>query len=185
MAHHWDASVAPIRVFLQKAGASFLTEDVTAIGADDPVVARLKGGEAMLIYPEESYHTFRNRYTVFRFSPHVARYAELSGVPIVPLAVIGAEEAAACLMGYKRPGVPLHFSLPLPPILPIKITLQFGAPVRYGELVDAAPQGLAGPRLWQFAADQLQERMLALMMPHRPRQARLSNQRYIDHRGWW
>ncbi len=183
--HHWDASVAPIRMFLKKAGASFLTEDVMDIGADDPVVERLKGGAAMLIYPEESYHTFRNRYTVFKFSPHVARYAELSGAPIVPVAVIGAEEAAACLFGYKKPGVPLHFSPPLPPILPFKITLQFGAPVSYGQLIDDAPQGLAEPELWQFAADRLQLRMLSLMMPHRPSRARLSDIRYIDYRGWW
>lgn len=185
IAHHWDATVAPLRIFLEKAGASFLSPDVTAIGVGDPVVARLKNGEAMAIYPEESYHTFRNRYTVFRFSPHVARYAELSGAPIVPVAVIGAEEAAACLAGYKKPGVPLHISLPLPPILPLKITLQFGEPVGYGALIEGAPHGLARPALWQYAADVLQERMLALMTPHRPGRARASDVRYIDHRGWW
>jgi len=185
IAHHWDASIAPIRSFLEKSGAEFLTKDVMVIGTGDPVVARLRSGEAMLVYPEESYHTFRNRYTVFRFSPHVARYAELSGAPIVPIAVIGAEEAAPCLFGYKKQGVPLHISLPLPPVLPLKITLQFSAPVSYSELIKRAPRGLPKPELWQFAADQLQLLMLDLMMLHRPNRARLSDVRYIDHRGWW
>ena len=181
--HYWDASVAPIRGFFNMVDATYIKKEVTEIEAEDEPVTFLKDGKAVLMYPEESYHTFKNRYTTFKFSPHIARYAELSGAPIVPVAMIGVEEAAPCFFGYKKSGVPLHFT-PLGLVLPFTVRAEFGSPVTYAELIEGAPEDLTDEERWQYAADRLQEQMHALVTMHKPKRAKMSDQRYIEHKGW-
>ena len=184
IAHYWDASVTVVRKFLEKVDAVFLQKDPKDITEDDPAVELLKADGLTLIYPEESYHTFWNRYTTFRFAPHSVRYAELSGAPIVPVALIGVEEAAPCLLGYKKKGVPLHFSFLPPLILPLSIKVVFGEPISADSLLSDAPPELSDEERWQFGADKLQRLMHQLVEPHRPKHARLSDDFYIDYSGF-
>lgn len=184
IAHHWDASIKPIKKILDQLDVLYLDEHLADISTESPVVKALRTGAIACQYPEESYHSFWRRYTVHRLSPHILKYAQLAGVPIVPTAMIGVEEAAPCLLGYKPQGVPLHVSLLPPLILPLKVRVLLGAPLSFEELTGVDPGQTVSPEVLQHGADRLQLHMLALLKTHRPR-ARASQLRYIDHRGWW
>ena len=184
IAHHWDAKIKPIRKILDQLDALYLDEHLKDISPDSLVVQALRSGAIACQYPEESYHSFWRRYTVHRFSPHILKYAQLARVPIVPTAMIGVEEAAPCLLGYKLPGVPLHIPLLPPLILPLKVRILLGAPTSFEALTGADPGQPASAELLQQGADRLQSQMLTLIQRYRP-QAKASQQRYIDHCGWW
>lgn len=179
IAHHWDASVRPIKAMLDLVDCSFLDVCEEDIHANCEVVQRLKAGDQMCIYPEESYHSFRHRYTLFQFSPQVIRYARAANVPIVPTAVVGVEEAAPVFLGFKPTEVPLHIPLHLPLILPAKVTLAFGEPVTVAEL----QADLVAPVTDEALADALRQRVAALLGQYRD--CKLSDERYIERRSWF
>ncbi|ARU55133.1 hypothetical protein OLMES_1047 [Oleiphilus messinensis] len=160
IAHHWDAKVPLMKQALDLLDCQFMEANVMAITAADNICIGLKQGQLHCIYPEESYHTFRDRYTLFKFSGHGVRYAELANVPIIPCAVIGAEEAAPILFGPKLPNVPLHIPLHLPLILPFKVTVVFGQPV-------SAQQLLEDHGDYSVAAHTLREHVFDLITPYR------------------
>lgn len=178
IAHHWDASVRPIKAMLDLVDCSFLDACEDDIHEHCEVVQRLRAGDQMCIYPEESYHSFRHRYTLFQFSPQVIRYARAADVPIVPTAVVGVEEAAPVFLGFKPAEVPLHIPLHLPLILPVKVTLAFGEPVIVSQLQQSVP----GPATDEALADQLRQRVAALLSQYR--ECKLSDERYIHRRSW-
>lgn len=181
IAHYWDARKALLRAPLEQAGCEFLDADLSSIHANNAIVQSLKNGKLLCIYPEESYHSFRSRYTLFRFSPHVMQYAQLSGVPIVPVSIIGAEEAAATLVGLKMAGVPLHIPLLPPIILPFQVTVEFGEPVYFEDLVlgDAHESS----EQLQLGADRL--RQLHFNTISQYRRCKLSDLRYLEEKAWW
>ncbi|MBF0236588.1 MAG: 1-acyl-sn-glycerol-3-phosphate acyltransferase, partial [SAR324 cluster bacterium] len=123
IAHHWDGTIKPMRVMLESVGSYFLAPTLDEINENDPVVVGLKQGKAMCQFPEESYHTFRNRYTLYQFSGQVIKYSHLANTPIIPTAVIGAEEAAPTFWGPKIKGIPWHIPMHPPIYLPLPITI--------------------------------------------------------------
>ena len=162
---------------------SFLDERLEAITADSEVINRLQAGEQMCIYPEESYHSFRERYTLFKFSPHVAKYAAVAKVPIIPIAVIGAEEAAPTLFGLKKAAVPLHIPFHPPLILPVKITLVIGKPIA----VDVSDQLNAGADSadagYEAAAEQIRQSLFEMIGHYR--NCSLKDEKYIERSSWF
>lgn len=102
----------------------------------------LNDGEAILVFPEGVRgisKPFSRRYQLQRFGSGFMRLALETRAPIVPIAVIGAEEQApavnvkalARLLG--APAFPL---MPIPPFfpvlpLPVKYRLYFGEPLRF------------------------------------------------------
>ncbi len=102
----------------------------------------LDDGEAILVFPEGSRGVskpFSRRYQLERFGLGFMRLALATGTPIVPVAVIGAEEQApavnikplARLLGTPAfPVVPYPPFFPLLP-LPTRYRLWFGPPMRF------------------------------------------------------
>ncbi|PCJ41662.1 MAG: hypothetical protein COA99_08725 [Moraxellaceae bacterium] len=184
VAHHWDAKISVMRGLLENLECGFLDEHTGDICEDSSVVSAAKSGKLMCIYPEESYHTFRDRYTLFKFSPHVAKYADVAQVPIIPITIIGAEEAAATFFGPKLKSVPLHIPLHPPLILPFKITIDIGKPCSYEELIsDAANITANREENYALAADQLRMKMYQTMSQYR--RCKLSEEQYIDRAAWF
>jgi 1-acyl-sn-glycerol-3-phosphate acyltransferase len=183
IAHDWDSTVGWMRWFLQHVDACFLDRTLDDITAESDAVQRLARGELMAVFPEESYHTWRDRYTLFRFSPHVLRYADLAGAPILPCATIGIEEAAATLVGWKRRSKPLHLPYVPPLVVPARVTLEIGAPV--------TPRSLArmpADRRWRDedyaeGARVLRDAVQGLIRRHR--ECRVSDVAYNDERRWF
>ena len=192
IAHHWDATVPAIKAMLDLVDCSFLDTCDHDIHEHCEVVQRLKAGEQMCIYPEESYHTFRDRYTLFQFSPQVIRYARAAGVPVVPIAIIGVEEAAPTFFGLKKAEVPLHIPLHPPLILPTKVTIEIGEALTVEDLQSGfARAGVTGEALLreetmvseEAMADALRQRLAAMMAVYRP--CRCSDEKYIHRRSWF
>ncbi|MBV1920574.1 MAG: 1-acyl-sn-glycerol-3-phosphate acyltransferase [Pseudomonadales bacterium] len=184
VAHHWDAKLRFMRLFLENFGCGFLDEHVCDICESGSVVKGVQSGKLMCIYPEESYHSFRHRYTLFKFSAHVVKYADLAKVPIIPITIIGAEEAAATFFGPKLKKVPLHIPLHPPIILPFKVTIDIGKPCFYEELLPSDTETLMGKdECYTQAAEQLRKHMFSTMSQYRT--CRLSDEKYIDRHAWY
>ena len=150
------------------------------VNRDDAAVDRARRGSLVCHFAEQAYHTFRRRYTVYRFAPQTLAYSRLAQVPVVPTAVVGVEEAAATLAGFKRAGMPFHFPVVPPIVLPIKVIVEFGAPLSASELTDnSTDDAFAG----RAAARRLQDAVAALLA--KQRRVRTSDEDYLQHAGWW
>lgn len=184
VAHHWDAKIGVMRRLLESMECGFLDEDTCDIDESCSVVQGVRSGKLMCVYPEESYHSFRHRYTMFAFSPHVVKYAAIAKVPVVPITVIGAEEAAATFFGLKLKSVPLHIPLHPPLVLPFKVTVEIGKPIRYHDLLPrGAEQAMDESACYEVAAQQLRNTMYSTMSKYR--ECSLSDEKYIDRQAWF
>src|SRR5438270_12480937 len=100
----------------------------------------LEDEEAILVFPEGAKgisKPFTQRYQLQEFGNGFMRLALETGTPIVPIAVVGAEEQAPAFFDFKAaarligfPALPITPTLlPLP--LPVKYHLWFGAPMKF------------------------------------------------------
>jgi len=143
----------------------------------------LAGDQAVLLFPEGRQalaKPYRNRYRLAGFGPGTfARVAIETGAPVVPVAVIGAEESQpvlARLDGVGRllglPTVPLTATFPwlglagLVP-LPSKWTIHFGEPLDVA--ASHAPRKAARTDVVGRVRDQVRERLQALVTEGRRR----------------
>jgi len=98
----------------------------------------LRGGAAVLTFPEGAQalaRPFRDRYRMAPFGRGFVHVALEAGVPIVPVAVIGAEEEAPLLANpawlrrlLRMPVAPITPTLFVP--LPVRYRIHFGTPLR-------------------------------------------------------
>jgi len=102
----------------------------------------LAADEAVLVFPEGARgisKPFSKRYQLADFGSGFMRLALEAGAPIVPVAVIGAEEQAPAMNAKilaKLFGVPSFPIVPYPPFvaavpLPVKYRVYFGEPMRF------------------------------------------------------
>ncbi len=127
--------IGPVEEFLRRQGA--------LVGRRSVVEAALRGGHLVLLFPggardmERPYLTRRYRVLPHRgFAPGRGGYIKAAlrmGAPIVPLAVVGAEEAHV-MLGNVPPlaralGMPLFPLLLFPFPLPVKLYIRFGKPI--------------------------------------------------------
>jgi 1-acyl-sn-glycerol-3-phosphate acyltransferase len=126
---------AAVEGFLRRSGA--------VVGRPEVVETLLRAGHLVLIFPggakdmERPYLTQRYRVLPHRgFAPGRGGYIKVAlrtGAPIVPLAVVGAEEAhvllgtVPALAGVFR--VPFFPWVLFPLPLPVKLYIRFGAPI--------------------------------------------------------
>ncbi|MBI4509396.1 MAG: acyltransferase family protein [Deltaproteobacteria bacterium] len=111
-------------------------------GTPDNCRRLLKDEEAILVFPEGVKgiaKPFSKRYQLQDFGLGFMRLALQSQAPIVPVAVIGAEEQAPAInvkSVAKLVGAPAFPVMPIPPFvpivpLPVKYHLWFGEPLRF------------------------------------------------------
>src|SRR5512143_1828704 len=128
--------VGAVERFLRRCGAM--------VGRPADVEAALRGDHLVLLFPggardmERSYLTQRYQVLPHRgFAPGRGGYIKLAlrtGAPIVPLAVVGAEEAHVMLG--NLPSVARFIGMPFMPVvlfpwpLPVKLFIRFGPPIR-------------------------------------------------------
>jgi 1-acyl-sn-glycerol-3-phosphate acyltransferase len=183
VAHHWDAQQKILASFLRRVDALGMPAEFADITPDHPIIESLAAEKLLCVYPEESYHTFRDRYTLFDFNPQIIRYAQLTGAPIVPTAMIGVEEAAATLFGWKKKGVPWHFPWVPPVILPWRVTIEFAAPVTFEELTGCEREGALQQEDYRRGAYNLRERLRATISSHRT--CRVKDVPYLEVASLW
>ena len=104
-------NLPPVASFYRKVGG--------AVATRENAVKLLDAGEVVLIFPEGVSGVakpFADRYRLRPFGPGFARLALATNAPIVPLAVVGAEEIYP-LVG-RAEGVAKRFGVPYVPITP-------------------------------------------------------------------
>ena len=121
----------------------FLGGVARRIGATDgrrePCLEILRAGGVVLTFPEGTAalrRPFRERYRLLPLGHGFMRVALAAGVPVLPVAVIGAEEEAPLVAHaswlarlLRTPVAPLSPTLVLP--LPVKYRIHFGHPLRF------------------------------------------------------
>jgi 1-acyl-sn-glycerol-3-phosphate acyltransferase len=129
-------------------------------------------GELVLVFPEgaeAARKPLRWRYRLRRFDsvPFVAT-ALRARVPIIPVAVLGGEEALPSLGSIAAPGRRLALPLSLPLPLPAKFRLRFLEPIGATELEAAAEHDRAfTDRLAEQIRCVLQENLLEMVAQRR------------------
>lgn len=131
MVERWSAELPFVSSLFVRAGQ--------VVG--DPAVARklLEQGEALLVFPEGARginKLFSQRYQLTDFGEGFMRLAMETRSPIVPVALVGAEEQAPAVYDFKAlaralgfPSLPLVLPQVLPLPLPVKYRISFGKPL--------------------------------------------------------
>lgn len=122
----------------------------------DPATARrlLELDEGVLVFPEGTRginKLFNQRYQLTGFGHGFMRLALETNTPIIPVAVIGAEEQAPAVYDLKPlakvlgfPALPVIFPQLLPLPLPVKYRLWFGPPMEFEGDADEDDEVVAG-----------------------------------------
>jgi 1-acyl-sn-glycerol-3-phosphate acyltransferase len=122
----------------------------------DPTVCTrlLESEEAVMVFPEGARginKLFAQRYQLGSFGHGFMRLAMETEAPIVPVAIIGAEEQAPAVVDIKPlarllgfPAMPLIFPQLLPLPLPVKYRIWFGEPMEFEGSSDEDDDVVAG-----------------------------------------
>jgi len=119
--------------------STFMARVGQIVGTPENCRRLLAADEAILVFPEGVRglnKPFSERYRLQGFGPGFMRLALESGAPVVPVAVVGAEEQSPSLVDLKPlakllgiPAFPLSPTLLLP--LPVRYHILFGEPMRF------------------------------------------------------
>lgn len=172
----WFPTLPFVSVLLQKTGQ--------VQGSPLNTLRLLERGELVVVFPEGYKGVgklYRDRYQLARFGRGgFIRVAVRTGVPIIPVAVVGAEEIYP-MVGNVRPlarllGMPFFPITPLFPWtglpgvvpLPTKWTIQFGEPILVAE---HGPRAATNPalvtRLTEQVRSTIQDMLLAILARRR------------------
>jgi 1-acyl-sn-glycerol-3-phosphate acyltransferase len=131
----------------------------------DEITDYIKSGGAAGIFPEGNNNSIATPYRIRRFFPGVARLAALSGAPVVPVSVAGIEEAGPILWIKEEEGQPPTWLLPAPVLLPVKVTVRFGAPMR----LNLSEADIQNREALDREAERVRQGVLELLRKDRPR----------------
>lgn len=131
--------------------APFFARVGQVVGTPENCRRLLAAGETIMVFPEGTRglnKTFDKSYQLQEFGLGFMRLALETNTPIVPVAVVGAEEQAPAFWDFKAAAKLLGFpALPITPTLipiplPVKYHLHFGAPMRFTGSADDDDQEL-------------------------------------------
>ena len=120
--------------------APFFARIGQVVGTPENCRRLLAAGETIMVFPEGTRglnKTYDKRYRLQEFGSGFMRIALETQTPVVPVAVVGAEEQAPAFFDFKPVAKALGFpALPVTPTLlplplPVKYHLWFGAPLRF------------------------------------------------------
>jgi 1-acyl-sn-glycerol-3-phosphate acyltransferase len=120
--------------------APFFARIGQVVGTPENCRRLLAAGETIMVFPEGTRglnKTYDKRYRLQDFGSGFMRIAVETQTPVLPVAVIGAEEQAPALFDFKQVAKILGFpALPITPTLvplplPVKYHLWFGEPMRF------------------------------------------------------
>lgn len=132
MVEKWVQTLPYVSTFMARCGQ--------VVGTPENCIRLLQSEEAILVFPEGTRginKLYRQRYQLAEFGQGFLRLALETDTPIVPVAVIGAEEQAPALFDLKplakllsMPAMPITPTvIPFP--LPARYHLWYGAPMRF------------------------------------------------------
>lgn len=129
MVEHLLGNIPYISDFLNQVGA--------VTGQTQNCLDMLKHDEAVIVFPEGARGTgkgFAKRYQLQRFGNGFMDIAIETNTPIIPVGIVGCEEALPMLGNAKglakKLGLP-YFPITLPLAIPAQVTLNFGEPLYF------------------------------------------------------
>ncbi len=136
MVEKWTATLPFVAEFFPRCGQ--------VVGVPENCIRLLESDEAVLVFPEGARgisKTFEQRYKLTEFGLGFMRMALAAKAPIVPVAVIGAEEQYVSIANLEKlgqligmPALPVMPQLLVPGgflPLPTKYRIYFGEPLRF------------------------------------------------------
>lgn len=133
MAERWSAELPFISELFVRGGA--------VVGEVNSCLKLLDMNEAVIVFPEGVKginKLFNQRYQLLRFGHGFMRVALKSQAPIIPVALIGAEEQAPAIANLKPladmlgfPALPLIFPQIVPLPFPVKYRIYIGEPLTF------------------------------------------------------
>ena len=125
--------------------APFFARIGQVVGTPENCRRLLAAGETIMVFPEGVRglnKTYDKRYQLQEFGSGFMRLALETQTPVLPVAVVGAEEQAPAFFDFKAaakligfPSLPITLTgIPLP--LPVKYHLWFGPPMRFSGRAD-------------------------------------------------
>lgn len=133
MVERWSAEVPFISTLFPRIGQ--------VIGSPSTCGSLLERGEGVIVFPEGVKgisKLFSERYKLTNFGSGFMRIALAAKAPIVPVAVIGAEEQAPAVANFMPlakslglPALPIIFPQIVPLPLPVKYRLYIGEPLYF------------------------------------------------------
>lgn len=130
MVEKWVPTLPYVSTFMARCGQ--------VVGTPENCTRLLENEEPILVFPEGIRglnKLFRHRYQLASFGQGFMRLALATNSPIVPVAVIGAEEQAPALFDLKPVARLLKMpALPITPVpfpLPSRYHIYFGEPMRF------------------------------------------------------
>jgi 1-acyl-sn-glycerol-3-phosphate acyltransferase len=153
MFDRWASTLPWVSVFLQRVGQ--------VVGRPENFDRLLEGGELILVFPEGTkgiQKTFKKAYQLEEFGLGFMRLSLQHGCPIVPVAVVGAEEQYPAVydarwlgrrVGLESMPIPLQMLLPFIGFMPLptKYHIRVGAPLRFDGDPDDEDQ-VIGEKVW-------------------------------------
>ncbi len=131
MVERWSSELPFVSTLFSRLGQ--------VVGTPSTCKALLKNGEGVIVFPEGVRgitKLFSERYQLKSFGSGFIRIALSAKVPIVPVALIGAEEQAPSIANFGPlskqlglPALPLIFPQILPIPLPVKYRIHIGKPI--------------------------------------------------------
>jgi 1-acyl-sn-glycerol-3-phosphate acyltransferase len=137
MVEKWVPTLPYVSTFMSRVGQ--------IVGTPENCLRLLRQEEAILVFPEGIRgiaKKFNQRYQLQEFGLGFMRLALETDTPIVPVAVVGAEEQAPAIADLKPVAKMLGFpALPVTPTLvplplPTKYRIYFGAPMKFAGRAD-------------------------------------------------
>lgn len=132
MVEKWAPTLPFIAPFFARVGQ--------VVGTPENCRRLLAAGETIMVFPEGTRglnKTYEKKYQLQEFGLGFMRLALETQTPIVPVAIVGAEEQSQALWDFKSvarllglPALPITATvIPFP--LPVKYHLHFGAPMKF------------------------------------------------------
>jgi 1-acyl-sn-glycerol-3-phosphate acyltransferase len=131
MVERWSAEIPFISTLFARAGQ--------VVGTPSTCQRLLENEEAVIVFPEGARgisKLFTERYNLTSFGSGFMRIALAANAPILPVALIGAEEQAPAIANFAplakalgMPALPLVFPQILPLPLPVKYRIHIGKPL--------------------------------------------------------
>ncbi|HXW53635.1 MAG TPA: lysophospholipid acyltransferase family protein [Myxococcota bacterium] len=133
MVERWTSEIPFVSTFLSRSGQ--------VVGSPSICQRLLEKNEGVIVFPEGVsgiVKLFSERYQLTKFGSGFMRVALAAHAPIVPVALIGAEEQAPAIANLAplakklgMPALPLVFPQILPLPLPVKYRIYIGQPLNF------------------------------------------------------
>lgn len=122
-------------------------------------------GHMVGLFPEGNTNPVGKWYRLRRFLPGAVRLSLSSGAPIIPASIAGLEPASPVIWQNELPDSPATKAIPLPVLLPVKVTVRFGTPI-YPDTTMREPYD---ERKLEELAEELRMKVLELLQKDKPR----------------